>query len=546
MSDPQSHPPIPGAGSAVQPRSRTTSSANDGSETAPEKRAPATGKSKGRVPGAKSATRRRGIAIHVEETPEQSLVERIEREAKRGVPGMLVSVAFHAVLLFLLWLVIVGRQHFGEDSGTEFGWISTETIRAARTTPGPIELPGLPNRPSEAAERSEDAEVKANEGGGPPRMPVEPVRVTALLDGRGDSRRTQLIQQAGGTGKTEQAISQALHWLAGRQLSGGNWQLHQGYPDPSEPSIRTDSGATALALLAFLGRGETHLAGEHREVIAKGLKWLIDHQNRRGPGDEFDGNLHDIDEYGRSTTYYAHAQATTALCEAYALTGDESLREPAERAVAFLLRSQHPELGGWKYMPLKERNTGDLSVTGWALLALHTARAAGIEVSDDEFYRASLFLDSVQEQGGARYKNMHRDPTNSVTLALTAEGLLARQYLGWPREYPPLQDGVRWLLAEESRPQWQGGNVDAWYFQAQVLHHMGGDEWRDWYGSVQALLVDKQARSGRSEIRGSWNPGSQSGSPLQYASARGRLHFTAMCVLVLQTPYRHTSVYVPP
>lgn len=459
---------------------------------------------------------------------------------------MIASLALHALLLLLLGLVVAGRDRFGGDSALEFGWITPEEMRAANTPQGPIQLPGLPDRQTVAAEARKDAEAKPEEpSGGPPQVPVKPVRVTAMLDGRSESSRTRLLEQAGGNKKTEQSISQALGWLARRQLGGGNWQLDKGYPDPSEPSIRTDTGATGLALLAFLGTGQTHRSGEHRDVVAKGLKWLVDRQNRRGPDDEFDGNLYDIDEYGRQSAYYAHSQATMAICEAYALTGDESLREPAEKAVEFLLRSQHPEFGGWKYTPLiKKEHAGDLSVTGWALMALHTARASGIDVSNDDFYRASLFLDSVQEQGGARYKNMHRDPTHSVTLALTAQGLLARQYLGWPREHPPLQHGVHWLLSEENRPQWQGGNcnADAWYFQAQVLHHMGGDEWRDWYAALQALLVDKQSRAGGSELRGSWNPDSQTGSALQYASARGRLHFTALCALVLETPFRHAAI----
>ncbi|MEX0716882.1 MAG: prenyltransferase/squalene oxidase repeat-containing protein [Planctomycetaceae bacterium] len=554
MSDPQSHSPVPGAGSAVRPRARTPSSAaNADSESAAGERASASdgtrqGKANRRASGDQSAARRRGIAIRVEQTPEQSLAERIEREAKRGVPGMLASVAFHVMLLFLLWLVVVGRQHFGEDSGTEFGWINTEALRTERAAPGPIKLPGLPNRPSESAEESEDAEAKANEGGGPPRMPVEPVRVTELLDGRSDSRRTQLIEQAGGNQRTEQTIKLSLGWIVRQQQGRGNWQLHQGYPDASEPTLRTDTGATGLALLALLGAGHTHRAGEQQAAVAQGLEWLLEQQNRRGPPDEFDGNFHDRDEYGLSSTYYAHSQATIALCEAYALTGDEALREPAERAVAFLLRSQHPQFGGWKYMPMKEKTVGDLSVTGWALMALHTARASGIDISNDDFYRASTFLDSVEEQGGARYKYMPFDPSGNVTVAMTAEGLLCRQYLGWPRDYPPLEDGVRWLLSEENRPRWEAGtrNVYAWYYQAQVLHNMGGDAWRDWYGHTQAIIVERQVRVGNTRIRGSWNPTTPYGSPHEYASSAGRLYFTAMCALVLQTPYRHASVYAAP
>lgn len=514
---------------------RTEAPAHAGAERTPK-----------RTPG-RSRAARGGVAIRVEEAPEKSLAERIELEAKRGVPGMTVSLALHGLVLFLLWLVVVGTPFGGEDPGPEFGWTSGEELSASSVPPGPIRLPGLTTQTSEAAQPAEDAASRQEQGGGPPRLPVEPVRVTAMLEGRGDSSRRQLLEAAGGDDRTEQSIKLALDWFVRHQQARGNWQLHQGYPDPGEPTVRTDTGATALAVLALLGAGHTHRSGDYQAAVAKGLKWLLDQQVSGDPADEFDGNFHDRNEYGLQSTYYAHSQATIAVCEAYALTGDEALREPAERAVAFLLRSQHPRFGGWKYMPMRDKTVGDLSVTGWALMALHTARAAGIDISNEEFYRASLFLDSVQERDGARYKYMPFDPPGNVTPAMTAEGLLCRQYLGWPRDYPPLEDGVNWLLAEENRPRWEEGrrNIYAWYYQAQVLHHMGGDPWRDWYRHTQALIVSKQLRTGNNQIRGSWNPNTPPGSPYEYATTAGRLYFSAMCVLTLQTPYRHASLYEP-
>ena len=50
--------------------------------------------------------------------------------------------------------------------------------------------------------------------------------------------------------------------------------------------------------------------------------------------------------------------------------------------------------------PLDETGIGDLSVTGWALMALHTARMASIEVLPEAFLLASAFLDSVQGATG--------------------------------------------------------------------------------------------------------------------------------------------------
>ncbi|OYW11092.1 MAG: hypothetical protein B7Z55_19845, partial [Planctomycetales bacterium 12-60-4] len=213
-----------------------------------------------------------------------------------------------------------------------------------------------------------------------------------------------------------------------------------------------------------------------------------------------------------------------------ALTRDETLREPATKAVKYLLDSQHPENGGWKYRPISRLMVGDLSVTGWALMALHTARMADINVPITEFERASGFLESVSVKGGARYKYEPQDSSTHFTLALTAEGLLCRQWFGWPKDEPALLDGLAYLLDDEQRPEWSAGrrNVYAWYYTAQVLHNLGGENWQTWYPIVRELVVKHQATSGSgkgaNDVRGSWHPTQPPGAGEEYGDKAGRLY----------------------
>jgi hypothetical protein len=294
-----------------------------------------------------------------------------------------------------------------------------------------------------------------------------------------------------------------------------------------------------------LGDGHTHQSGpsaEHQEVVRKGLEWLKGIQKA-------DGDFHDHIELGRQTAFYAHAQATLVLCEAFALTHDESLRESAQRGVRFLVNSQQPTEGGWKYMPMTDLTRGDLSVTGWALMALHTARAAGIDVSPETFERASRFLDAVQIDGGAQYKYEPTDPDERSSPAMTAEGLLCRQFLGWPKDHPALLQGLAYLGQPEHRPEWSAGrrNVYHWYYEAQLRHNLGGDAWKAWYAAVSESIAANQVRLGSNkpgrDVRGSWNPTSPPGSPFEYSSKAGRLYLTAMCLLILESPYRHWPIY---
>ena len=71
---------------------------------------------------------------------------------------------------------------------------------------------------------------------------------------------------------------------------------------------------------------------------------------------------------------YAHGQGAIVLCEALAMTGDEQLRDPAQRAIDFIENAQHRQ-GGWRYQP---GQPGDTSVLGWHLMAIQSARSPNV------------------------------------------------------------------------------------------------------------------------------------------------------------------------
>ena len=122
---------------------------------------------------------------------------------------------------------------------------------------------------------------------------------------------------------------------------------------------------------------------------------------------------------------------------------------------------------------------------------------------------------------------------------MTAEGLLCRQWLGWPREYPAMQRGAEFLTSPENEPRWEAGrrNVYAWYYSAQTLHNLGGENWLPWFARVQSEIVTHQGGDG------SWHPTRPRGAFLEHADSAGRLYLTVMCVLILETPVRHAPIY---
>lgn len=471
-----------------------------------------------------------------------SPVDLLKKEAKTGVPGIAVSTVLHAAVLLIMALIVI-RIDMDTEGPLNFGW-DYEIEKQEETPPAvmaPVRIQSVPLTPRTQPKVVEKKEPTVEAKPKIARV-VKPVDVTRSLSLR---RPKRTMGKVGGTGtknSVEQAIRSGLEWLKRQQKSGGNWQLHTGYPDAGYSVLRTDTGATALALLAFLGDGHTQHSGDYQQTVSKGLRWLRGIQKP-------DGDYHDHTELGRQTAFYAHSQATIAICEAYALTGDQELADSADRAIQFLLTTQHPTEGGWRYQPQEGDSMGDLSVTGWGLMALNTARMAGIDVPPEAFGQVSVFLDTVAERDGARYKYLPSDPAGKVTPAMTACGLLGRQWLGWPADDPSMSDGIDWLLRTEFTPEWSGGrrNVYEWYYIGQTLHNLGGQRFESWFEHVQNLVVDNQRRRGSrkapTDVAGSWSPVEPPGSPDEYGAKAGRLYMTAMCLLVLETPVRHAPIY---
>lgn len=481
--------------------------------------------------------------VHVTPEADRSLTDVLKQEAKTGVPSLAVSFVLHATILFILTLFAVVVD-FDSEAPLLGTWL-VDTKTAEQDRPKDVLKPVRVQSIPKVSPKKTDTKTPKNTEGEKVVRPIQPVPVEKSLAGRTERAKAGALDSVGNKDAIRRAVESGLAWVARQQREGGNWQLHAGgYPDPGSRTFRTDTGATALALLALLGDGNTHRDGKYQEEVAKGLRWLRGVQ-------KVDGDFHDHVEMGRQSSFYAHAQAVIAICEAIVLSGDETFRESAEAGVQYLLDSQHPTQGGWKYMPQDEDSSGDLSVTGWCLMALHTARMAGIDVPDDAFSRASHFMDLVADGSGSHYRYQPSDHESKFTPALTAVGLLGRQWLGWEKNDIAMQQGVNYLLDEKFKPEWAPGkrNVYEWYYSAQVLHNVGGEKWKTWYSGLQMQIVEAQKRRGSrkppDDIQGSWDPASPYGANSEYSREAGRLYLTTLCLLILETPYRHYPIYDP-
>jgi hypothetical protein len=337
------------------------------------------------------------------------------------------------------------------------------------------------------------------------------------LAGRDADARAKRAGESGGSQASEDAVELGLKWLAAHQRLDGSWRLdlkntpckgrcqHSG-------SRESTSAATGLALLAFLGAGYTHETGPYQDEVNRGLLYLM-------------GKIR-VTKFGGSLaepTMYSHAIATLAIGEAFALTGDTQLQNTLEAAMKYIIAAQH-SAGGWRY---NVQTPGDMTVTGWQIMALKSCELSGLTVPQEVWDSAGKFIKSKQANYGSTYGYLKPGAEHSPT----AVGLLCQMYLGWGRDSLPLQDGS--LQLAEWGPS--RSNIYFDYYATLVLHHLRGKEWENWNETMRDYLVSTQDRRGHQT--GSWHFQDKHGS------VGGRLYTTAMAIMVLEVYYRYLPLY---
>ncbi|MBP87001.1 MAG: hypothetical protein CMJ64_09840 [Planctomycetaceae bacterium] len=461
-------------------------------------------------------------------------------------PAWLVSLILHIVMLTLLALFTFGDQDDGpfitlsttvskdvQEGGDTVVVDPLNEIHFDMPVPRDKDLTDPKQRESVVRANQDALELQLDPNIDEPSLPnVREVKHLigtttgggAALAARDPRIRVEVVKREGGTTLTEAAVSRGLRWLAKHRNPNGSWSLHRFDHSPgctcTGRGVNSDAAGTSLALLPFLGAGQTHLVGRYRKAVSGGLGWLIQHQRD-------DGDLRS--NRSGNTGMYAHGQATIVLCEAYLMTGDEKLRDPAQRALNFIVEAQHVG-GGWRYRP---GDPGDTSVVGWQVMALQSGRAAKLEVPEITMELASHYLDSASSRSGALYAYQ---PGHGPTKVMTAEGLLCRMYLGWKADDPGLRNGVEYLR-QDHLPTMDAPNIYYWYYGTQAFHHYGGSAWTEWNDRMREILVNSQKEKGHEA--GSWNVWPND----QHAKSGGRLYVTALATCSLEVYYRHLPIF---
>ena len=345
---------------------------------------------------------------------------------------------------------------------------------------------------------------------------------------RKSKNRSEIAKRRGGSVETERAVELGLEWLADHQESDGRWSSQNSGggredrvlgEDRGGAGSNADNGITALATLAFLAGGESHLEGRYQTEVLRGLEFLVKQQK---PNGDLSG---DAKLFAKM---YCHSMSLLALSEALAMTGDQRLAGAVRKGVSYSINAQDRRQGGWRYAP---GDSGDMSQFGWQVLALHSARIGGILVPDNTFELMKGFLDSCssgQHQGLASYR-----PGQGASSPMTAEALLCRYILNKSVGPDTLDEARRQM--ETNLPSEEQVNLYYWYYGTLAMYQAGGSGWERWNKALKRSLLALQNRDG--DDAGSWPANGT------WGGYGGQVYSTAIATLSLEVYYRYLPVY---
>jgi len=308
--------------------------------------------------------------------------------------------------------------------------------------------------------------------------------------------------------------------IVGAVDAGLEYLVRQQRPDGSWPSFwEANTGINGICLLAFLGRGHVPGRGPFKEVVGRGVDFILKSQDERG--------LYTSPEPSHGPMY-AHALATLAMIEAWGWMPGPKVQQSVQRAVALIVKSQAIEeehAGGWRYLPYPE--DADLNVTVMQLVALRAARNARIEVPDKTFKKA---LEYVRRCGTTEFGPFVYQPGRRVTTSLIAAGTLSMQLLG-AGDDPLVKEALKRLKTRPYNTR-MGHFWYMTYYAMQSARQAGGEFWSYWHPKARKVILDAQ------DPDGSW-PGFED----EKYNGPARCYSTAFACISLEVYMHYLPAY---
>ena len=308
----------------------------------------------------------------------------------------------------------------------------------------------------------------------------------------------------------EPIVERGLLFLARQQRANGTYAGKYG----------EETGMVGLSGMAFLAKGYLPDSGPYRFVLHRCIDYILGSAREDG-----------ILAYGGRHMFYNHALSTLFLSEVSGMVDaprQAKISRVLPHAIRALLDAQAApkaigHKGGWRYTP--NSSVGDLSVTGWCLMALRSARQGGAPVPDESIANAVEFIRKSADSSTGGFSYLPTS-TNS-TPSMTAVGLLCLELTGSHGD-ELLQRSADHILLKIREPRYA---VDPYlnYYAAQGMFQLGGRYWKEYAN----FLYANYPRSQRPD--GSWR--------FKDKLTNDPIYSTSLVLLALTVPYRQLPIY---
>jgi hypothetical protein len=346
--------------------------------------------------------------------------------------------------------------------------------------------------------------------------------------------------------RVDAAVDRALAWLASVQE-----------PDGSFPSLDMGQpGVTSLAVMAFMAHGHLPGEGQYAKKLTAAGDFVMESQkanglvSRVGPeGPQISRDV--VHEIGEAAAYN-HAISSLMLSELYGMSQSErseQIKKIVLKSLDASLRMQRwsktpvEDVGGWRYVGNPVFGTdSDLSITGWQLMFLRSARNAGFDVPKESIDDAVAYIRRCyHEEFGTFIYMQGKGDQDLRSRAMAGAGVLALAHAGFHKA-PEATKSADWLLNypfdeyNEIETFTQAYPIDRYHYSlfnsCQAMYQMGGQHWRQFFPRTVRTLLANQQPDGSWPAESHFNDGKF-----------GNAYTTALVLLSLGAPNQFLPVF---
>ena len=342
--------------------------------------------------------------------------------------------------------------------------------------------------------------------------------------------------------RIDRASERGLRFLASQQQADGSFASH----------VHGQPGVTGLATLAFLSQGHLPGRGPYGKTIDQAIDFILQCQRGNGlitlVGPDGPVVRKPMEHEVGVAASYNHAIAGLTLSEAYGISagGEERLKPAIEKALAATLKiqgwrkSRPVDNGGWRYLHPFNNRDSDLSVVGWHLKFLRSAKNAGFEVDDQPINDAVAYvLRCFTPEFGTFEYEVSRDDRR--TRAMAGAGILALAHTS-QHNRPESMAAADFILRHDFRRYNRQSRVGNYSYNSDRYHYgvfyctlamyqIGGRHWAQFYPPTAQTLLSNQNSDGSWQAEGA------------HDGHYGRAYTTSLVVLALSAPNQLLPIY---